>query len=407
MAHDRPRSPLPPLLLVLFGACGPSSSAPTVDATPAATGAPVEAARPRAVEVRTAAFQSWGRTLRVTGELVAHESATIAAKVPGRLAELRVDVGARVEPGEVLASLETRDLELRVAQAQAALGSARARLGTAPEDDGELDAAQNASVREAEAVLLGARQERDRLRQLGAEGVVTQALLDDAQARYLAAESRWLAALDQFALHRAQLVEREVELEVARQALSDALLRAPFAGAVSARLAGTGEYLGVGAPVLRLVRFDPARVRLEVPERGAAEVRLGQTVRLRFEGGGPTLEAPIARRLPVLEARSRTLWVELDLPNPAGELLPGAFVRAEIVLDPDARTLVVPAAALVRFAGIDKVLLALEGRAQERDVVVGRTDGERAEILAGLEEGLEVVLDPGGLTTGTALEVRR
>lgn len=390
------------LALPLAGCDGP---APAPGRAGAGAGAPP--AEVRVVRMHAVRPEAWPRILRVTGELEAFEEATVSAKVPGRLAGYAVDVGQVVGAGEALAEQETTDLELAVASAEAALATARARLGARGVGDAGREELQSAFVREAAAQLQGARQERDRLRLLGAEGVITQALLDDAQARFDAAEARWYGALDEHALRRALLHEREVDLRLAQTRLSDARLRAPFAGAVAARLAGPGDYLTVGTGVVRLVRFDPLRVRLEVPERGAGEVRVGQALRLEIEGQAQGLSAEVARRLPRLEPQSRVLVIEADLPNPTGALLPGSFVRADIVLEAQARVLSLPAQSLVRFAGLDKVVLVREGLAQEREVRVGRSDGTRVEILAGLAEGEEVVLAPQGLRTGDPLEVQR
>ncbi len=390
------------LATVLLAGC--SDPTPPPGRGVAESGAPP--AEVRVVRLHTVRAEPWPRTLRVTGELEAFEEATVSAKVPGRLASYAVDVGQVVDAGEALAEQDTTDLELAVAGAEAALATARARLGANGAGGAEPEERPSAFVREAAAQLQGARQERDRLLLLAGEGVITQALLDDAQARFEAAEARWYGALDEHALRRALLHEREVDLRLARTRLADARLRAPFAGAVAARLAGPGDYLSVGSGVLRLVRFDPLRVRLEVPERGAGEVRVGQALRLEIEGRPEALPAEIARRVPRLEPRSRVLVIEADLPNPDGALLPGSFVRAEIVLEAGARVLSVPTQALVRFAGLDKVVLVRDGRALEREVRVGRSDGARVELLAGLAEGEEIVLTPQGLRTGDPLEVQ-
>jgi RND family efflux transporter MFP subunit len=157
--------------------------------------------------------------------------------------------------------------------------------------------------------------------------------------------------------------------------------------------------------VARLVRYDPVRLRLEVPERQAHEVRLGQEARVELEGRPEPLLARVDRLSPELDAQNRTLSIELDLENADGALLPGSFARASLVVDAQARTLVVPRAALVRFAGIDKVFVVEEGRAIERPITVGRSEPERVEVLEGLEPGAQVVLSPGGLSTGAEVRV--
>lgn len=359
-------------------------------------------------EVRTAraALAGWERSVRVSGELVAFEQATLSAKVPGRLAPITFDLGTRVARGDVLARVDPRDYELRVEQALAALQSARARLGLSA--DGEDDAVtpeDAAIVRGARAQLSDATRERDRARDLLKGGVGAQATVDAAETRVLAAESALQDALEEVQNRRATLAQRRADIALARQQLEDAQVRAPFDGVVAARLAGAGDYLTAGAPIARVLRFDPLRLRLDVPEREAAGIQAGQSVRVVLEGAVEPVTGKLVRTAPELGARNRTLRVEAELANPDGELRPGSFARAEIVVDAEAQTLTVPAGALVRFAGIDKVIVVEGGKAVERRVTVGRTDGARVEVLDGLAAGDEVVLAPGNLPGGSAVRV--
>jgi RND family efflux transporter MFP subunit len=359
-------------------------------------------------EVRTAraALAGWERSVRVSGELVAFEQATLSAKVPGRLAPITFDLGTRVARGDVLARVDPRDYELRVEQALAALQSARARLGLSA--DGEDDAVtpeDAAIVRGARAQLSDATRERDRARDLLKGGVGAQATVDAAETRVLAAESALQDALEEVQNRRATLAQRRADIALARQQLEDAQVRAPFDGVVAARLAGAGDYLTAGAPIARVLRFDPLRLRLDVPEREAAGIQAGQSVRVLLEGAAEPVTGKLVRTAPELGARNRTLRVEAELANPDGALRPGSFARAEIVVDAEAQTLTVPAGALVRFAGIDKVIVVEGGKAVERRVTVGRTDGARVEVLDGLAAGDEVVLAPGNLPGGSAVRV--
>jgi RND family efflux transporter MFP subunit len=387
-----------------------STDAPLPVQPPAAEdGAPVDVTLAAAVE------EPWERTLRVTGELVALEDSTLAAKVPGRLESLAVDLGSVVRRGELLAQVERRDYELRVASAEAAHAAARALLGST--DDGKttdaVDGApaivpeETALVREARAALDQARLERDRAHELLESGIAARASFDEADARVREAEGRWEQALEEIGNRRATLAQREAELELARALLADTAIRAPFDGAVAERLADPGDYLDVGASVVRLVRLDPVRVRLDVPERAASEVRAGALVRVEVEGAPAPLAGPLVRLSPEIGASDRLLRVEAELANPDGALRPGSFARGEIVIDPEARALVVPADALVRFAGIDKVLRVEDGRAVETRVVVGRVAPERIEILGGLAAGAQVVRAPGGLEGGARVTPRQ
>ena len=197
------------------------------------------------------------------------------------------------------------------------------------------------------------------------------------------------------------------------------MIRAPFDGTTLERIAGTGGFLAAGDPIARVACVDPLRLRLDIPERESVLVELGQTVRLFLETGSASRAGTIVRISPTVGIRNRALVVEAEVPNPRapssnatldeagsrteGRLRPGAFVRAEIVLDAEARALTVPSEAVVGFAGIDKVIEVEGGRAVERRVVLGRRDGQRVEVLSGLAPGAQVVLAPGGLAAGEAV----
>jgi multidrug efflux pump subunit AcrA (membrane-fusion protein) len=176
-------------------ACGPDAPPP-----------PAPAAAPAARDVRTARVEEleWPRALRATGELAAFEEATLSAKVPGRLARIAVDVGQRVAQGELVAQVDARDYELRVAQSAAALAAARAALGLS--GDGEEDAVgplSTPAVRSAQAELDDAKLERDRQSVLASRGISAQSDLDRAEARLRKAESGLQDALQAIEARRA------------------------------------------------------------------------------------------------------------------------------------------------------------------------------------------------------------
>jgi multidrug efflux pump subunit AcrA (membrane-fusion protein) len=400
MAHSstiRPPLWLLPLLLVgLFSACSPDA---------VHTAAPTKESRD--VSVVRASLQPMESTITALGSLEAIDHATISIKTTGRLRSLAVDVGSRVRAGDVLAEIEPRDYELRVQQSAAALAQIRARLGLQAEgddDSAKLDTVP--SVRAARAVLDEARNTLERVRRLQAEKISSQADFDSASANFAVAQTRYETAQQDARELQALLAQRRAEFEIAQQQLSDTRLRAPFDGVVQERRASLGEFLASGSPVVSLVRIDPLRLRIEVPERDAAKVRPGQTVRIRLEGTTNLLEAPLLRTSPALDSRTRMLMVEADFPNP-GTLRAGSLARSEIVVAPSVPTLVVPADTLVVFAGIEKVfVVSTNHTALEMRVETGRRNGGWIEILEGLKSGTSVIRDPAGLQTGDPVNPR-
>lgn len=383
------------LLVVLLTSCSKRSAGPPS----------VRDGVPRSVQTEPAQLRRMERTVIATGSLLAHEETVLSVKVPGRLTVLAVDLGSRVEPGDLIVQIEPRDYELRRDQAAAALAQARAALGLSLSgDDDRIAPEQTSPVRQARAVLDEAEANRERVVRLSQQGISSAAERDTVEAGYQVAKNRYETALDEARTKQAALAQRRAEFDLAAKQLTDTQVRAPFAGAVQARIANLGEYVATGSPVVRLVKTDPLRLRLELSERDAHPVRLGQPVRFTLEGSTNRHEATLARLSPALDNRSRIRVAEADVPND-GRLQVGAFVRAQIVVGDDDEGVAIPPNALVVFAGLEKVVLVREGKAFEQPVVTGRRGDNWIEVVSGLQVGQPVILDPGNLQTGRPVKV--
>lgn len=347
------------------------------------------------------------RTTIATGTLAAHDQAALSVKVAGRLEEIPVDVGTIVKKGDLVAQIQQRDSELKVAQAKAALAAARARVGL-PLDgmDDNIDLREASGVKEAKAQLDEQAKNRERISRLNKEKVLSESELEAAEAAYQVAVNKFEDALQETNNRKALLAQRRAELNIAEQELADTQIRAPFDGVVQERKASPGEYLMEGAQLITLVRIDPIRLRLEVAEREALAIRRGQKVRFKVDGDTNLYTGQIDRLSPAITEDNRMLRVEADIPND-GRLRPGAFVRAEIVVNGNARAIMVPGNAIVTFAGIEKVFVVESGKATERRVTTGRARGDEVEIVKGLKPGETVVVDPGSMRTGQPVAVSK
>jgi RND family efflux transporter MFP subunit len=203
------------------------------------------------------------------------------------------------------------------------------------------------------------------------------------------------------------LLQRRSEVELARQQIADTVITSPIDGAVLERQASVGEYLAAGAPVVTIVRLHPLRLRLSVPEREAASVRLGQQVRVSVDGDPAVYPGKVVRLSPAVAEQNRTLLIEAEVPNASHRLRPGSFARAEIVIEADDRVVTVPATALITFAGVEKVLTVRDGKSEELRVTTGRRLGDRIEIVTGLTAGQPVIDPPGNLTGGLPVTVEK
>lgn len=360
----------------------------------------------RRVHVAPAVSGSISRTIEVNGTLAAQDEVAVAFKVAGRIEALPVDLGDVVKQGQVIAQLDKTDLRLAVSQAEAALEQARARLGLAPGVDSESVVPEKIPlVQQAKAALEESRLARDRAQQMLNQRLIAKADFDTADANFQIADGRYQDAIDEIRNRQATLLQRKSELELSRQMLSDADLRAPIPGAVLMRAGSVGQYVAPGASVVTLVRMHPLRLQLPVPERAAAGVRIGQEILLSLETDPTAYRGNVTRLSPAIDPVNRTLMVEASIPNEGGRLKPGSFVRASLVTLRGEEALFVPADALVVFAGIEKVYTIADGKSAERLVRTGRRDGDRIEILDGLRAGERVVVKPGSLVGGLPVTV--
>jgi len=150
--------------------------------------------------------------------------------------------------------------------------------------------------------------------------------------------------------------------------------------------------------------MDPLRLRAQVPERESRGIRTGQDVRVTVEGATSVYTGKIMRLSPVIAEQNRMLVVEADVRND-GKLRPGSFAHAEIVTNDAKMAVTVPNNAIVTFAGIEKVIVVQNGKALEKPITTGRRNAEFTEIVSGIAVGEKVIVDPGNLQSGQAVEV--
>lgn len=359
-----------------------------------------ESKEARSVKTAQVAQVAMEQVVTVTGTLAAQDQATVSAKVPGRIKTITVDLGSVVRKGQLLAQIEQQDYQLRLQQAEAALAQARARLSLSPEGkDERIELEATGPVRQARAQLEDAKLKRDRAATLFTQGVIARAQLDEAESAYKVALSRYQDAVDEVRNRQAVIVERRNELEIARQQLTDTSIYAPFDGVIQEKRASIGEYLAAGTPIVNVVRMDPLRLRAEVPEREAGSVRQGLEVRVTVEGDSTVYTGRIVRLSPTITAQNRILVVEAEVQG-NGQLRPGSFGRAEIVINENSLAASVPTSAIVSFAGIDKVITIQDGKAVEKPITTGRRAQDWIEVLSGINVGDTVIINPGNLQSG-------
>jgi RND family efflux transporter MFP subunit len=399
-------------LLILFSIClllSACNTAPGAAATADRNGRGDHSVlQVRQVQTTIAEEKGIDQLVVVTGTLAADQEVALGFKVNGRMADIHVDLGSSLERGQPIARLDATDFELRVRQADAALQQARVRLGlSAEESDQSVDIESTAIAKEARAEMDAARSRLERAKQLFDKGLLPKADFDTTNSGYKVAEAKYEDSLEEVRNRQALLAQRRSELEIARQQLADAVLYAPISGMIRQRNASIGQYVAAGTPIVSLVQMHPLRLRTAVPEREARTVRVGQPVRLTVEGSPGTHDGRVARISPSFDEANRTLLVETEVPNSSGILRPGAFARAEIVVAAGYRALIVPAASVVTFAGIDRVFAVEDSKASEKRIKVGRRTEQGVEVLEGVRPGDQIILNPGNMTDGEKVALKR
>ncbi|MEW5854905.1 MAG: efflux RND transporter periplasmic adaptor subunit [Myxococcota bacterium] len=398
------------LLLVLGTAC--NRPPPAEPAAPVAAPLKREGV-PRPVTTGVVEKAALHRSLEVTGTLLGEETSNLAAQVAGVVVDTPVDVGDAVARGDTLIRLDDRDARMRLSSAQAALMQARARLGLPLEGEASADAGTKpfdveevSEVRAARANVLATKADLDRALKLYEEGAMSVQAKDLALLKAEQANIQLDAARNGVAQAQAALAAAEVQVQMARKALSDTVIRAPFGGAVVRRNVSVGEWAAPQVPLVQLVSSKVLRLALDVPESVVSQVAVGQEVSLQVQGHpGESFPARVTRIAPSLDGQSRALRVEARVENASGKLRPGMFATARIMLPGTEEALWVPRTALSTTGGASRVFLHRGNHVEERIVVVGASRDELVEIRGDLKPGDRVVIkDVDQLTDGAPVE---
>src|SRR5688572_33454 len=310
------------------------------------------------VKVATPTIGGAGTTLNLPGSLQGEVQSPISARASGYLKRWTHDIGSRVAKGELLAEIESPEIDQQLSQAMAA-------------------------KQESEATLALATSTRTRWEELRRTGMVAQQQLDERRGAEAQA--------------RASLAAAEANVERLRQLQAFKRITAPFAGVIIKRNVDVGDLIDAGAarPLFILTTTDPLRVSVDVPQSYAHLVRVGQPVTVtQGELRGKSFQGKVARTSGSIDSASRTMQVEVALPNRDGALMPGAYVQVSLPLA-GADGVVIPTNALMfRGDGMRVASVEASGRVKLLPVKVGRNFGQSVEVLDGLQGKERLVLNP-------------
>jgi membrane fusion protein, multidrug efflux system len=345
--------------------------------------ATVQSAPVAAVEAPIARF------IRATGSLMAEEQADVAAETAGRIVEAPVERGTPVSQGAELVRLSSTETDAQLKEAEANAAQLEARLGLTAGTPFDVDRVPEVQNAKAGADL--AQSEFARIKSLLDQRVVSQSEYDQRRTQAEAARQQFDAAKNSAAQQYQMLEAARARVALARKAVADTVVRAPFTGAVAQRLVSVGDYVTRGTKVAVVVRVNPLRVQLTIPEQFISAVAVGQPVNFEVDAyPGRQFEGTIKFVSPALQADQRALTIEATVPNANGVLKPGLFATARIEQRSKTPGVLVPASAVQVTSGTSRVYVVAGDHVEERIVTTGDTVGDRIEITKGLKAGERV-----------------
>jgi RND family efflux transporter MFP subunit len=315
---------------------------------------PVAAPSAAGLATESIAVQTISAGTEVVGTVQPEQIASVTSRVVADIVEMRAAAGQRVRAGDVLVVLDGRDLRHRVEQAQDAVTS-------------------------AEATTAQARSDYNRDEPLFDQQVISPYDFGHTQTNLKTAEAN---------LHRLQQAQQEAEVN-----LSYTEVRSPFSGVVVDKLANVGDLAAPGRPLLTMYREGRLWLEASVPEDLVGGVRLGQPLAFRIDALNRQATGRVVEIVPASDPASRTVTVRVHLED-VTDVLPGMFGRVRIPTRPE-RVLAVPSSAVVRAGQLTMVEVVRDGQVERRTVQLGRTIGDRFEVLSGLAPGEAVVLRAG------------
>jgi membrane fusion protein, multidrug efflux system len=393
----------------LLAAAGCGNAGKSISLTEAATG-PAKMLKVATVRAVTRKVSS---SVQVTGSFLAEESSDVAPPAAGRVIETPVDAGAFVNEGQLLAKLEDRDAQLRLQaavaseqQAEASLRQAESRIGLA--QGGKFDAnnvpevlSAKASYDSAVAQAKMSDADAQRYENLIKTGDVSQSAYDKARTQADTAKEQTNSArqLYEAALNsarqnfqgvinaQASLAGARAQTAIARKAVDDTIIKAPFAGYISSRPIAVGQYVALTAKIATLVRVTPLKLDLQVQESNAPQLKINADVEASVPGyPGRTFHGTVTSINPTVDANSRTVVVEAKFANQDLALKPGMFATARILLNGSSIGIFLPRSAILTDPSTNssQVFFVRDGKARVAVVQLGAIDGSLIQILSGI-----------------------
>lgn len=329
-------------------------------------------------------------TLNVAGEFFPFQEVELHARVAGYIRHINVDIGDKVKTGQVLATLDIPELRAQVQGADAGVRQTQEQITRAKSE-----------IQRAQANYEALHSAAQRLQQASdaRPGLIAEQELEDAQAKDRVAAAQVDSAKSALSATQQQLGVSQADRQHYSALADYSRIIAPFNGVVTWRYADTGSLIQAGTsnagsmPVVKLAQVNVLRLRLPVPESLAAFVRVGDSATIHVQAIGKTFTGRITRNTASLDSSTRTMQVEIDVPNADGTLTPGMYANVSLNVQRTGDALVVPVQAVDQSGTQPFVMLVnSSNRVEKRTVQIGVSTATRTEILRGLSAGDKVII---------------
>ena len=328
--------------------------------------------------------------LELPGNIQAITEAPILARADGYLKRRMADLGDRVRAGQPVAEIEAPELDDQVRQAQANLQQARAGLDQAL-----------ANYEQGKSNMEFARVTAERWNHLIARGAVSRQENDQYQAQYRSQVANLQALEKAIAAQRSTISAAEASVARLEQMQSYRVVKAPFAGVITVRTLDVGALVNAGSTLLfRIAQTDILRTYVNVPQASARpDPARAKRLTCAFRTcSGCEFKGTVARTANALDPNSRTLLVEIHVPNTEGTLLPGMYAQVDLSSTRKNPPLQIPSEALiVRADGAVAAVVRPDHTVHLQKIQIGRDYGDRMEVIGGLQEGDTIIPSPGDL----------
>jgi len=386
------------LAVAIFAvSCGGSKANARSGASPSPTPSPIEVATAAAIQ------RQLPRYFEATGSLAADVQTDVQPQTAGKIVAVGVDLGSYVRRGQMIARIEDADYKIRLDQAVAQLENAKAAVRQAEEKIGlkpgqNFDPESVAEVRAAKANYELAEKNLRRAEKLIESGDVSRSFYDQQKSQRDALKETYQSALAQarqnyaaVQVARTNIANAQSQVDLARRNLAYTVIGSPLDGFVADRPVDVGEYVTTATKVATIVRTNPLRMKIDIPEQSIPEVKVGESVSLTTSAWPDrSFNGRIARVSPSVTASSRTLTVEAEIENGSSTLKPGQFATVRILLPRSEPAVLVPARAVHTESGVSRVFVIKSGHAEQRLVQLGQSEGDLIEIKSGVSADEQV-----------------